>query len=105
MKKDMNPYEAYLKETCRELFNLAVKAEVEMTPACETCTRSKARIEIDYKARMALQIITGIDEEDAIELVEEISYQETKSYLVSKNTKEAKNFLENSFNQELSEDE
>ena len=30
---DMDIKDAWLKETCRELFNLAVKAEVEMTPA------------------------------------------------------------------------
>ena len=93
----MTPYEAMLKETCRVLFNLAVKAEVEMTPACETCTRSKAQIEIDYKTRMALQIITGCDEEDAIDLVAEISYQETKKFISDKNTEQAKNFLEKSF--------
>ena len=105
MEKDMNPYEAYLKETCRELFNLVVRAETEFYPACETCARRKQEVEIDYKTKMALQIITGIDEEDAIHLVYEIGDEESKAYAIGKNTKDAKNFLENSFNQELSEDE
>ena len=74
MEKDISAYEAMLKETCRDLYHLANKAEIEL--ACGVVSSTTRSYEMVYKTRMALQIITGCDEEDATELVEKISEQE-----------------------------
>ena len=96
MEKDLTVQEAWLKETCRELFNQALMAEQMLGCACESCVRTKAQKEIEFKTRFALQIITGCDEEDAIETVGEI-LKESKVNQADKNTEDARKFLENKF--------
>ena len=98
MEKDLTVQEAWLKETCRELFNQSLMAEQMIGCVCESCIRAKAQTEVEYKTRFALQIITGCDEIDALELVEEISDEETKRFLAEKNTEEARKHLQDSFN-------
>ena len=97
MEKDLTVKEAWLKETCRALFNQSLMAEQILGCGCESCIRTAAEIEIEAKTRFALQIITGCDEADALELVEEISSEETKKFLAEKNTEEARQHLSDSF--------
>ena len=69
MEEDMNPWEAWLKETCRELYRLSSIAEATIKCDPEFGYEKEPSNENIYKTRMALQIITGCDEEDAIDLV------------------------------------
>ena len=46
MEKDLTEHEAWLKETCRELFNQSLMAEQMLGCAFESCVRTKAQIEI-----------------------------------------------------------
>ena len=99
--RDLNDelFASFMKDTCRSLYKLSIKAEEELSPEpCDCCGRRILESEIVFKTRFALQIITGCDEEDAIDLVSEVHQEETKKSYANKNTEEARKFLENNFN-------
>ena len=92
MDADNELFHSYLKETCKSLYDLASKVEDFLSPPpCDCCARRTQESEIVFKTRFALQIITGIDEAVAIDLVRDL-------YQANKNTEEARKFLENNFN-------
>ena len=98
---DQELFSSFLKETCKSLYDLTYKVEDYLSPpACDCCGQRTQQSEIVFKTRFALQIITGIDEEDAIDLVREIHYAKYKKFSADKNTEEARKFLENNFNSE-----
>ena len=76
--QDVELYVTHLEDIAEALYKLAVKAETEFAPSCEGCARHYQTLQIDYKARMALQIITGCDEEDAIEHIDNVGNYLTK---------------------------
>ena len=89
---DQELFSFFLKETCKSLYDLAYKVEDYLSPPpCDCCGQRTQQSEIVFKTRFALQIITGIDEAVAIDLVREL-------YQANKNTEEARKFLENNFN-------
>ena len=96
---DQELFASFLKETCESLYDLTYKVEDYLSPPpCDCCGQRTQQSEIVFKTRFALQIITGIDEEDAIDLVREIHYARYKKFNADKNTEEARKFLENNFN-------
>ena len=98
---DKELIDSFFKETCKSLYDLSYKVEDYLTTnPCDCCGRSMRESEILFKTRFALQIITGCDEEDAIDLVREVHQEETKKYHANKNTEVARKFLENNFNSE-----
>ena len=98
---DKELIDSFFKETCKSLYDLSYKVEDYLTTnPCDCCGRSMRESEILFKTRFALQIITGCDEEDAIDLVREVHQEETKKYHANKNTEDARKFLENNFNSE-----
>ena len=98
---DKELIDPFFKETCKSLYDLSYKVEDYLTTnPCDCCGRSMRESEILFKTRFALQIITGCDEEDAIDLVREVHQEETKKYHANKNTEVARKFLENNFNSE-----
>ena len=89
----------FRKEICISLYKLSIKSEDYLTTnPCDCCGRKIQESEILFKTRFALQIITGCDEEDAIEIVSEVHQEETKKFHANKNTEVARKFLENNFN-------
>ena len=101
MDTDLTVKEAWLKETCRELFNQSLKAEQMISGESEFRSLTCAEDEIAAKTKFALQIITGCDEGEALLTLEEISSQEIQRVLRKTNTEEARQVLSNSFNIEL----
>ena len=99
---DQELFASFMEETCISLYKLSINAEEEISPntPCDCCGRRIRESEILFKTRFALQIITGCDEEDAIELVSQVHHEETKKYHANKNTEDAREFLENKFNSE-----
>ena len=98
---DRQLMDSFFKETCKSLYDLAYKVEDYLSPPpCDCCGQRTQQSEIVFKTRFALQIITGLDEADAIDLVREIHYAESKKIHADKNTEEARKFLENNFNSE-----
>ncbi len=47
MEKDLRAYEAWLRETCWELFNQSLMAEHMLGCTCESCIRTQAQKEIE----------------------------------------------------------
>ena len=98
---DQQLIESFLKETCKSLYDLTYKVEDYLSPPpCDCCGQRTQQSEIVFKTRFALQIITGIDEEDAIDLVREIHYAKYKKFNADKNTEEARKLLEKKFKSE-----
>ena len=101
--------EAALKLITKTIYTEVLHVESTLGECCFACIREQAKVELIYKTRMALQVITGICEADAIELAEWIYKDENETRIdkcladeiVKKNselhTKTAKEFLENSF--------
>ena len=66
---DKELIDSFFKETCKSLYDLSYKVEDYLTTnPCDCCGRKIQESEILFKTRFALQIITGCDEEDAIDL-------------------------------------
>ena len=59
MEKDLTLKEAWLKETCRELYLQSLMAEQINFNKCDFHTIQIAEEEIAFKTKFALQIITG----------------------------------------------
>ena len=69
---DKELIDSFFKETCKSLYDLSYKVEDYLTTnPCDCCGRSMRESEILFKTRFALQIITGCDEEDAIDLADD----------------------------------
>ena len=98
MEKDLTIHEAWLKETCRELFNQSLMAEQMISGESEFRSLTCAEDEIASKTKFALQIITGCDEGEALLVLEEISSQEIQRVLTETNTEYARQVLKDSFN-------
>ena len=101
--------ESALKVITKTIYTEVLHVESTLAECCFGCIREKAKAELIYKTRMALQVITGICESDAIELatwiyedenktnIDKCMADELKAKCADEYTKIAKEFLENSF--------
>ena len=71
--------EAALKLITKTIYTEVLHVESTLGECCFACIREQAQTELIYKTRMALQVITGICEADAIELAEWIYKDENET--------------------------